>query len=51
LLWSDHLEELPDYYIRLEDMEEKAEKNWKERRRDIKGRTELAAICCVFPEP
>ena len=29
----DHLEEFPDYYTRLEDMEEKAEKDWKEKRK------------------
>jgi len=34
---TDHLEEFPDYYTRLEEMEEKAEKDWKERRRDTKG--------------
>ncbi len=30
---TDHLEEFPDYYTRLEDMEEKAEKDWKEKRK------------------
>lgn len=30
---TDHLEEFPDYYTRLEEMEEKAEKDWKEKRR------------------
>jgi len=28
---TDHLEEFPDYYTRLEEMEEKAEKDWKEK--------------------
>ena len=30
---TDHLEEFPDYYTRLEEMEEKAEKDWKEKRK------------------
>jgi len=34
---TDHLEEFPDYYTRLEEMEEKTDKDWKERRRDTKG--------------
>ena len=33
---TDHLEEFPDYYTRLEDMEEKAEKDWKDKRRNTK---------------
>ena len=28
----DHLEEIPDYYTRLEGMEEKAEAEWKEKK-------------------
>ncbi len=34
---TDHLEEFPDYYTRLEDMEEKAERDWKERLGAKKG--------------
>ncbi len=28
----DHLEEIPDYYTRLEEMEEKAESEWKAKK-------------------
>jgi hypothetical protein len=30
---TDHLEEFPDYYSRLEDLEEEAEQDWKEKRK------------------
>jgi predicted 3-demethylubiquinone-9 3-methyltransferase (glyoxalase superfamily) len=32
----DHLEEIPDYYTRLEEMEEKAEAEWKEKKEAAK---------------
>jgi hypothetical protein len=30
---TDHLEEFPDYYSRLEDLEEEAEQDWKDKRK------------------
>lgn len=32
----DHLEEIPDYYTRLEEMEEKAEAEWKAKKEAAK---------------
>lgn len=32
----DHLEEIPDYYTRLEKMEEEAEAEWKEKKKEKK---------------
>ncbi|OPY04774.1 MAG: hypothetical protein A4E67_02244 [Syntrophaceae bacterium PtaB.Bin038] len=34
----DHLEEIPDYYTRLEEMEEKAEAEWKAKKEAAKKR-------------
>ncbi len=35
---TDHLEEIPDYYTRLEKMEKEAEEEWEAKKKTEKGR-------------